>query len=182
VGIPRAFESYEDYVGAVDLLVRCDAVPDPTYLWWDVRLQPRFGTVEVRIMDAQTTVASTAALVALVQSLARLEQEEGYASGELLCAPEVLDENRFIAARDGAEAYLIDPVREERVPVRRLLDELLEAVRPHAEELRCLDELEHLKRMERRPPAQRQLEIARMQGKLPGLVKYLASAFGGVPA
>jgi carboxylate-amine ligase len=148
VGIPRAFKSYDEYVEAVDLLIRTGAFPDPTYLWWDVRLQPRFGTVEVRIMDAQTTVPATAALVAFVQSLARLEHEEGYAADELLCAPEVLDENRFIAARDGAEAELIDPVRERRVPVAQLLEEA----------------------------------IARLQGKLLGLVKYLASAFGGVPA
>ena len=53
VGIPRAFASYADYVDAVDLLIRCDAFPEPTFLWWDVRLQPRFGTVEVRIMDSQ---------------------------------------------------------------------------------------------------------------------------------
>ena len=182
VGIPRAFDTYDDYVDAVDLLVRCDAFPDPTYLWWDVRLQPRFGTVEVRIMDAQTTVKATAALVALVQSLARLEQEEGYASDELLCAPEVLDENRFIAARDGVEAELIDPSRERRIPVRQLLDELLEAVEPHAGELGCASELEELPRLAAQPPAAKQLEIARRTDKLPGLVKYLASAFGGVPA
>jgi carboxylate-amine ligase len=182
VGIPRAFDSYDEYVDAIDLLVRTGAVPDPTYLWWDVRLQPRFGTVEVRIMDAQTTMSSTAALVALVQSIARLEHEEGYAADELLCAPEVLDENRFIAARDGADAQLIDPVRETRLPVKQLLDELMEAVHPHAEELGCAADLAHLLRLHERPPAQKQLEIARMEGKLPGLVKYLASAFGGVPA
>ena len=67
VGIPREFDDYDDYVETVDLLIRCDAFPEPTFLWWDVRPQPRFGTVEVRIMDAQTTVAETAALVALVQ-------------------------------------------------------------------------------------------------------------------
>ena len=78
VGIPRAFDDYADYVEAVDLLIRCGAFPEPTFLWWDVRLQPRFGTVEVRIMDAQTTVEDTAALVALVQSIARLEVEEGF--------------------------------------------------------------------------------------------------------
>ena len=57
VGIPRAFASYEDYVESVDLLLRCDAFPEPTFLWWDLRPQPRFGTVEVRIMDAQITAA-----------------------------------------------------------------------------------------------------------------------------
>ncbi len=44
------------------------ALPEPTFLWWDVRPQPRFGTVEVRVMDAQSHVADTAALVALVQA------------------------------------------------------------------------------------------------------------------
>ena len=103
VGIPRAFDDYEDYVEAVDLLMRCDAFPEPTFLWWDVRPQPRFGTVEVRIMDAQTTVGETAALAALVQSIARLEVEEGYVSARADRGPEVLDENRFLAARDGIE-------------------------------------------------------------------------------
>jgi carboxylate-amine ligase len=178
VGIPRAFDSYEQYVESVDLLVRCDAFPDSTYLWWDVRLQPRFGTVEVRIMDAQTTVDSTAALTALVQSLARLECEEGYASSEdLMCLPEVIDENRFIAARDGVDGELIVPARECRVPVRELLHELLDAVEPHARELGCAAELAPLPALAAQPPARRQLEIARGPGKLPGLVEQLALAF-----
>ena len=55
-GTPRRFETYDDYVEAVDVLLRCDAIPEPTFLWWDVRLQPRLGTIEVRVMDAQTRV------------------------------------------------------------------------------------------------------------------------------
>ena len=87
VGIPRVFADYADWVEAVDLLIRCDAFPEPTFLWWDVRPQPRFGTVEVRILDAQTTVAETAALAALVQSVARLEVVEGYVSERLVRDP-----------------------------------------------------------------------------------------------
>ena len=71
----------------MDLLIRCDAFPEPTFLWWDVRPQPRFGTVEVRILDAQTTVAETAALAALIQCIARLEVEEGYVSERLVAQP-----------------------------------------------------------------------------------------------
>ena len=118
VGIPRAFADYGDYVEAIDLLLRCDAFPEPTFLWWDVRLQPRFGTIEVRIMDAQTTTADSAGLVALVQSLVRLEVEEGFAAADLVGAPEVLDENRFLAARDGIEAELIVPAAGRRIPAR----------------------------------------------------------------
>jgi YbdK family carboxylate-amine ligase len=52
-GLPRRFEGYADWARTVDLLLRSGAIPEPTFLWWDVRPQPRFGTVEVRIMDAQ---------------------------------------------------------------------------------------------------------------------------------
>jgi carboxylate-amine ligase len=177
VGIPRAFDDYDTYVEAVDMLVRCDAFPDATYLWWDVRPQPRFGTIEVRIMDAQTTVEATAALAALVQSIARLECEDGFAADESMCLPEVLDENRFIAARDGVDGELIVPEREGRVPVLELLDELMPALAPHADDLGCRDELEQLPRLAAQPPAKRQVEIARGPGKLPGLVEHLAQAF-----
>ena len=80
------------------MLIRCGAVPEPTFLWWDVRPQPRFGTVEIRIMDAQTTLADTAALAALVQSLVRLEVEEGASTYDDGIPAEVLAENRFLAA------------------------------------------------------------------------------------
>jgi carboxylate-amine ligase len=142
VGIPRLFHDYADYVEAVDVLLRCDAFPEPTFLWWDARLQPRFGTLEVRIMDAQTRVGDTAALAALVQCVVRLEVLEGFASGALATRPEVLDENRFIAARDGMHALLIDPARGERRPARSWLADLLAACAPHAADLGCADELE----------------------------------------
>ena len=97
VGIPRPFDDYAEYVEAIDVLLRCGAFPEPTFLWWDVRLQPRLGTIEVRIMDAQTRAADNAALAALVQCAVRLEATEGYADEAIACRPEVLDENRFLA-------------------------------------------------------------------------------------
>nr|MBA2517986.1 YbdK family carboxylate-amine ligase [Solirubrobacterales bacterium] len=117
VGIPRAFRDYADYTEAIDILLRCEAFPEPTFLWWDVRLQPRFGTIEVRVMDAQIRTADTAALVAFVQCLVRLEALDDFAPSLLVQSPEVLDENRFLAARDGVGAELIDPVAGCRRPV-----------------------------------------------------------------
>ena len=112
VGVPRAFEAYADWVEAVDVLLRCEAVPEPSFLWWDIRLQPRFGTVEIRVLDAQAQVGDTLALAALFQCVARLELERGHASKRLLESPEALSENRFLAARDGMEAQLLDPARD----------------------------------------------------------------------
>lgn len=79
-GIPRRFASYGDWVGTIGTLIDAGAFPEPTFLWWDVRLQPRFGTVEVRIMDAQSSLRDVGALVALTQAVARLEAEERYAA------------------------------------------------------------------------------------------------------
>jgi carboxylate-amine ligase len=179
VGIPRVFDGYDDYVATVDLLIRTEAFPEPTFLWWDVRPQPRVGTVEVRIMDAQTTVDETAALAAFVQSVVRLEIEEGYVSDELVDSPEVLGENRFVAARDGMDAEFIDPVEELRAPAREQLEALLSALAPHAVELGCHDQLQAVRGLCDDPGAGDQLAIARGPKRLAGLVQALADAFTG---
>ncbi len=181
VGIPRAFLSYADYVETVDLLVRTQAFPDHTFLWWDVRLQPRLGTLEIRIMDAQSTVEQTAALVALVQCLVRLEVTEGFASASWLRAQEVLDENRFLAARDGARAALVDPDQERRVPVAEILDELLPACRPHAEALGCAEELALVADLLVAPGAEHQRAVAGEGDDQRALVESLAGAFAPAP-
>ena len=177
MGIPRAFRDYADYVDAVDLLVRTQTIPESTFLWWDVRPQPRFGTVEMRIMDAQTTVEETAALCALVQSIARLELEEGWMAPALLDAPEALHENRFIAARDGVHAQLVDAALEQRVPLREWFEKLVPACRPHAEALGCERELDIVPGLVEENGALRQLSAARSGDRLPGLVAALAEAF-----
>jgi carboxylate-amine ligase len=177
VGIPRRFRDYQDYVGTVDLLMRCESMPDPTFLWWDVRPQPRFGTVEVRIMDAQTTVAETASIAALVQCIARLEVERGYVSARSLEVPEALDENRFLAARDGMGAELIDVELERRVSAREMALRLVEACTPHARELGCERELEGVVTMAERTGADRQRDGARGPERLRGLVAALADQY-----
>ena len=176
VGIPRAFDDYADYVESVDVLIRSDAVPEPTFLWWDVRPQPRFGTVEVRIMDAQTTLGDTAAIAALVQCIVRAEVEEG-THLERPMPQEVLSENRFLAARDGTDAELIEPELDRRVPARDLLADLVVVCRPHAQDLGCEGELERVPELGRRTGAQRQIDLARSLDSLPRVVGLLASDF-----
>jgi carboxylate-amine ligase len=177
VGIPRRFRDYADYVDTVDLLMRCESLPDPTFLWWDVRPQPRFGTVEVRIMDAQSRVEDTAALAALVQCVAKLEVEHGYVSSRALEVPEALDENRFLAARDGMGAELIDVELERRVPAREVALRLLEACAPHARALGCVGELARVATMAEATGAERQIELARGPQRLAGLVEALAETY-----
>ena len=176
VGIPRPFVAYGDYAETVDQLLRCKAFPEPTFLWWDVRPQPQLGTVEIRVMDAQTSLAQTHGLAALVQTIAHLELEQGYHSEQLIQAVEILDENRFLAARDGMDAILIDPVVERRVPARELLDQLLDAGRGHAQELACEDALEVVAELSRETGAVHQRKVARVRPLL-GLVETLSGEF-----
>jgi carboxylate-amine ligase len=176
-GIPREFESYGDYAEAVDVLVRCGAIPEPTFIWWDVRLQPKLGTIEVRVMDAQTRIRDTAALVALVQCLVRVEALQGMAEPELTHAPEVLDENRFLAARDGIRAQLLDPQRNRCVPASGRLATLVDACWPHARALGCERELKLLAHLAGDPGAVRQRAIASEREGLAGLVRALEGEF-----
>jgi carboxylate-amine ligase len=176
VGVPRAFRDYDDWVETVDTLIRCGAFPDPTFLWWDVRLQPRFGTVEVRIMDAQATTADTGALTALVQCLARLECEEGWASQALMDIPEAIHENRFLASRDGMDASFLDPARERSVPARTIVDDVLAACEAHAADLGCEQELARVRRLAELPNAAWQRDRV-AAGGLRGLMADLAEAY-----
>jgi glutamate---cysteine ligase / carboxylate-amine ligase len=176
-GMPRQYRSYSEWVEAVDLQVRVGALPEPTFLWWDVRPQPRLGTVEVRIMDAQVQVAETAALAALVQSIARLELEDGFASELSIDSEEALAENRFLAARDGVAARLIDVDAESLRPLGDILNEVLEAADPHAAALDCRAELELVADVAALPGADRQRAYASGKPGLVGLGARLASAF-----
>ena len=177
VGIPRLFRDYRQWAETVDVLLRSEAFSDPTFLWWDVRPQPRLGTVELRIADAQSTTRDTAALVALVQALARLELSEGYVDQNLLAMPEVLDENPFIAARDGMDARLIDPMLERQVPARVQLAELLAACVPHAWELGSTHELSTVPALAERTGARRQLDAYAETDDLAEVVAGLADVF-----
>lgn len=173
-GLPRAFEDYEEYVCAIDALVGSGALPDPTFMWWDLRLQPALGTVEVRVMDTQMEVADTAAIVAIVQSLAHMALE-----GELesIATPEVLAENRFLAARDGMQARLIGARTGALEPVGATIDALIRRCRPHAELLGCADELEMAYGLAAANGACRQRRRARTHGSLGSVLEMLARSF-----
>jgi carboxylate-amine ligase len=174
-GLPRAFGSYETYVEAIDVLLRCGAIPEPTFIWWDLRLQPRYGTIEIRVMDAQTRIRDTAALAALVQCLVRLEALDGFAEPE--DTPEAMAENRFLAARDGIDAQLLDVCRGRKVPAAGRLATLVDACWPHARALGCERELALLAHLAGDPGAVRQRAIAGEPAGLQGLLGALQADF-----
>ncbi len=180
-GMPRHFKSYSRYVETIDGLLRADAFPEPTFIWWDVRLQPRFATVEVRIMDAQSTLEDVAALAALIQTLVRQLATERLVPDELLDAQEALEENRFIAMRDAMSATFIDPLRGIRVPAAEMLADVVSSCQGHARDLECASELDDIRRLAGRTGAMRQRELAE-RGSVPEVAGALAAEFLPEPA
>jgi carboxylate-amine ligase len=143
VGIPPRYNSWDDYAERVSFMVDCGVIEDYTYLWYDVRPHPNFGTIEVRVMDAQTHVEHTLGLAALVQCLVKELAEHFDAGKKLSSYPyEMLDENKWIAARHGLEGELIDLPKQDRVGVKELARRLLDRMREHAQDLGSEHELE----------------------------------------
>lgn len=136
-GVPRALRDFKDFCEMSEMVTQAADVPDYTWFWWKIRPHPRLGTVEVRALDAQTSLADVAALAALVHCLARAEAD-GEQTDAL--APEILDENIFRAARFGVGAELIDTDRQHR-PVSELLNATLAELGDYADELDCVSEL-----------------------------------------
>ena len=142
VGMPPTYKGWEDYEQRIEFMVGTRVIEDYTYLWYDVRPHPNFGTVEVRVMDSQTHIEHTLGLAALVQAMVRelaLHFEEGM---ELSSYPfEMLDENKWLAARHGLEGELVDLPHPDRVATRALARRLLDRMREHAQDLGSAGEL-----------------------------------------
>ena len=145
VGIPPLYNNYEDWSKRIEFMVSAKAIGDYTYLWYDVRPHPNLGTVEIRVMDSQTRLDHTLALAALVQAMVK-ELAEHYEAGKRLSRYpyEMLDENKWLAARHGLGGQLVDLPRTARVPVVDLARRVMGRLRPHAEELGSAAELEAL--------------------------------------
>jgi glutamate---cysteine ligase / carboxylate-amine ligase len=125
-GIPEAFGSFQAYTDYVDFLYKTNSIVEHTQLWWSVRPHPAFGTVEVRICDAQSTVEESNALISLIVASvaqAALEFDEG-------TLPEpppgrLIEENFWRAIRYGLDGRMIDLERGEEYAAAALGDRLL---------------------------------------------------------
>ena len=160
-GLPEKFGSWSEFKRHVDVLVRAGIIEDSSMVWWHIRPSERYPTLEMRVADLPTkmedTVAVAAMYVCLLRMLWRLKLENrrwrSYANF-------LLSENLWRAERYGVSDRLIDFGRGELVPFADLLEELVELVRPDAEALDCVAEVEHTRTIcERGSSADRQLAV-----------------------
>jgi carboxylate-amine ligase len=135
-GIPDAFADWDEWESYVRFLYATGSVTEHTQIWWSVRPHLVFPTVEIRICDAQPELGEARSLVALCYSLtARIAR--ALDEGEPLPSHphRLLEENLWRALRWGLAGELIDFDRGESIPARARLEQLLEWVRPLADEL-----------------------------------------------
>jgi carboxylate-amine ligase len=146
VGMPPAYADWADYQRQVEFMVSSGVMEDYTYLWYDVRPHPNLGTVEIRCCDSQTRLEHTIALTALIQVMVH-ELAEHYEAGTRLAEYpwQMLDENKWLAARHGLEGEIVDLPSSERVGTKALTRRLLDRLTPHAQELGAEDALDGIR-------------------------------------
>jgi carboxylate-amine ligase len=160
-GPPPRFKDYAEYAEVVGQLERTGVIADYTHIWWDIRLHPRLGTIEIRICDAVTSLDDVVAITAYCQALVKHYAELHGAGAEIPSYHRILTtENKWLAARYGLEAPVMDLLtgKRNRVAVAQLIRRTLKTVAPHARELGSEAELAGIEEILRRgDSADRQL-------------------------
>jgi len=138
-GVPSPFRDWATYAEFVDLLVRTESVVESTQLWWSVRPHHSFGTVEVRICDAQTRgdeATALAGLIAACVAQTALDYDEhGYDGAGPPLADREIEENLWRAIRYGVGGKLIDFRRGVEVEARAVLESVLAWTEPARSQL-----------------------------------------------
>ncbi|MGI9047941.1 MAG: glutamate--cysteine ligase [Rubrobacteraceae bacterium] len=138
-GLPPAFPDYAAFENYIDRLVEAGAMDDYTFCWWDVRPHPKFGTIELRILDSQTSLKAVSALTALTQCIVARSLEDNVSD-----APydrDIAEENKWRAARHGMNAIFYDATEKVSFPAKDMARALVDELKPRARDLGCESEL-----------------------------------------
>jgi len=185
-GVPPRFANYDEYAAVVGQLEKTGCIADYTHIWWDIRPHPKWGTIEVRVMDAVTRVEDAVAIAAYIQSLVKRYSDEYDAKQKLPSFHRMLvTENKWLAGRYGLEAPVMDlPTgRRNRVPVAQLIRRALREIEPHARELGSDRELEGIKEiLARGNGADRQRRVYNANRDVAEVVREIADATEDVEA
>ncbi len=135
-GVPDVFASWDTYVEYIDFLFRTRSIVEYTQVWWSVRPHFSFGTVEVRICDAQATAAESEGLAALIVACVAQAARDIDSGMPFVEEPgRLIEENMWRAIRYGLDGELLDLARGELFPASETLERLLDWTAPVRREL-----------------------------------------------
>jgi len=177
-GVPPALGSWERVAAELAWGAAAGAVAEAQLWWWELRPHPAWGTLELRVPDAQTTLADAAGVVVVAQALVAWLAERYDAGEQLPIAPGWrIEENRFNALRHGLDGELADLDSGERLATRARLGALLERLAPVAERLGAGALLPHARALVERNGAIAQRAVAAERG-VRGLAAWMAERYG----
>jgi carboxylate-amine ligase len=179
-GPPPRFRDYADYAQVVNQLEKTGCIQDYTHIWWDIRLHPRLGTVEIRICDAVTRLEDVIAITAYCQALVKHYAELVDRGEEIPSFHRILTtENKWLAARYGLSAPVMDlhTGNRNRLPVAALVRRTLKTLRGHARDLGSEEELAGIDEILRRGNgADHQLHIFNANRDIVEVAREIAEA------
>lgn len=175
-GLPEYFDSATEYDQFVQCLIRTRCIDEPTKIWWDIRPHPKFPTLELRICDCTTKIDEVVAITALIQAVAaKLIQLRQSNQSWRNYRRALIAENKWRAVRDGIDGKLLDWGKEEEVPLRFLIEELMELLDDVFDELGTREEVEYVRNiLKKGTSADRQLRKYEETGSLEAVVDMLA--------
>jgi glutamate---cysteine ligase / carboxylate-amine ligase len=178
-GIPDYFESIEAYESFIQLLIKTNCIDNAKKIWWDLRVHPVYNTIEFRICDVPMTVQETATIAALFQALcAKIYTLRRQNINFINYQRALINENKWRASRYGIDGLLIDFGKEKEVPVKELIDELLEFVDGVVDDLGSRKHIEKVQDIfTNGTGADRQLKVFKETGSLVEVVKYIEGSF-----
>ncbi len=175
-GIPRVFQTWADFQYLVETLARTNSIPDASKIWWDVRPNHSYPTLECRVCDVCTRVDEAICIAALFQAIAAKIWKLRRDNLSFRIYPvELIEENKWRAVRYGLEGKLIDFGKQEELEARSLVRELIEwFVDDVVDELGSRKEIEYAYRiLQEGSSADRQLAVYEQTGDLKAVVDHL---------
>lgn len=178
-GIPDFFESIEEYDNYIKVLVKTNCIDNGKKIWWDLRVHPVYNTIEFRICDVSLTTDECITLAALFQALcAKLYKLRTQNMNYMIYKRFLINENKWRASRYGIEGMLIDFGKEVEVPVKLLIQELLDFIDDVVDDLGSRAAIQAVDKILRDGTgADKQLAIYQETGSLEQVVKFVCDQF-----
>jgi len=160
-GIPDYFNTYEDFICYINILVKTGCIDNAKKIWWDLRVHPFFPTIEFRICDIPMLVDETIAIAAIFQALVvKLYKLRSQNLNFMIYTRALINENKWRAGRYGIDGKMIDFGKEEEVKTRMLIGELLEFIDDVVDELGSRDAINYVQTiLDHGTGADRQLKV-----------------------
>ncbi|MCI0397113.1 MAG: carboxylate-amine ligase [Chloroflexi bacterium] len=183
-GIPRVLNSWADYTYLIDTLVKTNCIPDGSKIWWDLRPNWSYPTLEFRICDVCTRVEEAICIAAIFQAvIAKLWKLRRDNMTFRVYPAEVIEENKWRAVRYGLDGKLIDFGKQEELPARELIGELVSwFIDDVVDELGSRQHVEYAYHiMKHGSSADRQLATFKQTGDLKAVVNQLIAETNDLP-